>query len=222
MKEVRQKIIDAFNFRFACKEFDESRKIPKEDFDFILETARLSPSSFGFEPWKFLIVQNHEIREKLKEFSWGAQKQLKTSSHFVIILARKAVDTKAGSDYVVNVMKEIQKLPDDIIKMKSQFFKDFQEKDFDLTDDRKLFDWASKQTYIPFTNMMTSAAQVGIDSCPIEGFSRENIEKILVEEGILNNKHFGVAAMVAFGYRKENPTKPKTRGDINKVTKWVE
>jgi hypothetical protein len=222
MKEVKQKIIDAFNFRFACKEFDESRKIPKEDFDFILETARLSPSSFGFEPWKFLIVQNEEIREKLKEFSWGAQKQLKTSSHFVIILARKAVDTKAGSDYIVNVMKEIQKLPDDIIKMKSQFFKDFQEKDFDLTDDRKLFDWASKQAYIPFANMMTSAAQIGIDSCPIEGFSRENIEKILVEEEILDNKHFGVAAMVAFGYRKENPNKPKTRGDINKVTKWVE
>lgn len=222
MKDMKNTIIDGFNFRFACKEFDADKKISKEDFDFILETARLSPSSFGFEPWKFVIVQNNEIREKLKEFTWGAQKQLPTASHFVIILARKAVDTKAGSEYTQKVMEEIQRLPEEVIKMKSQFFKDFQERDFDLSDDRKLFDWASKQTYIALANMMTSAALIGIDSCPIEGFNRTEIEKILKNEKIIDDIHFAPACMVAFGFRKEEPAMPKTRGDIKTLTKWVE
>lgn len=64
-------IISAFNFRHACKEFDPEKKISEQDFSFIMETARLSPSSFGIEPWEFLIVQDPEIREKLKTYTWG-------------------------------------------------------------------------------------------------------------------------------------------------------
>ncbi|WP_242834229.1 nitroreductase family protein [Clostridium pasteurianum] len=66
MSIEKEKIIEAYNFRHACKEFDADRKISQDDFNFILETARLSPSSFGFEPWKFVIVQNEALREKLK------------------------------------------------------------------------------------------------------------------------------------------------------------
>jgi len=75
MKEI---VIEAFNYRHACKEFNPEKKIADQDFTFILETGRLSPSSFGFEPWKFLIVQNKELREKLKEHTWGGQKQIPT------------------------------------------------------------------------------------------------------------------------------------------------
>ena len=62
------------------------KKISAEDFNTILETGRLSPSSLGLEPWHFVVVQNKELREKLKAYSWGAQKQLDTASHFVLIL----------------------------------------------------------------------------------------------------------------------------------------
>ncbi|MBN4863246.1 NAD(P)H-dependent oxidoreductase, partial [Staphylococcus sp. EG-SA-32] len=91
MNQMNQTIIDAFHFRHATKEFDPTKKISDEDFNTILETGRLSPSSLGLEPWHFVVVQNKELREKLKAYSWGAQKQLDTASHFVLIFARKNV-----------------------------------------------------------------------------------------------------------------------------------
>ena len=94
-KEVkRQEILNSFHFRHAIKTFDPTKKIPEDDFNVILEAARLSPSSCGYEPWKFLIVQNQEFRERLKEISPGAQGHLPTASHFVIILTRTIKDTK--------------------------------------------------------------------------------------------------------------------------------
>lgn len=68
---LKEDILAAYAFRHATKEFDSSRKISSGDFTFILETGRLSPSSFGFEPWKFVVVQNPELREKLRANAWG-------------------------------------------------------------------------------------------------------------------------------------------------------
>ncbi|MGB3367067.1 MAG: NAD(P)H-dependent oxidoreductase [Acidaminobacteraceae bacterium] len=217
----KQEILSAYNFRHACKEFDNTKKISDEDFEFILETGRLSPSSFGFEPWKFLVVQNQELREKLKEVSWGAQKQLPTSSHFLVMLARKGSTTVAGSEYINHIMKNIQELPGEVVTMKGDFYGNFQKNDFDLTDDRKLFDWASRQMYIPLGNMMTSAAQIGVDSCPIEGFDKEKVDQLLKSENIINDE-FGVACMLAFGYRPENlELRPKARQVMKDVVEWI-
>lgn len=217
----KEKIIDAYYFRHACKEFDNNKKISDEDFDFILETARLSPSSFGFEPWKFLVIQNQYIREKIKPVCWGAQKQLATCSHFIAILARKKKDMIYSSDYIINFMREIKKLPEDAIQLRNENYKNFQENDFKLTEsDRTIFDWACKQTYITLSNMMTSASQIGIDSCAIEGFNREKLDQILIDEGIINKDEFSVSCMVAFGYRKEDP-RPKTRQTMDKIVEWI-
>jgi nitroreductase len=220
--DKKNELLEAHKFRYACKAFDTEKKISQEDFEFILETGRLSPSSFGWEPWKFIVVQNIELREKLKEFTWGAQTQLPTASHFVLLLARKSVDTKAESAYIRYMAKEVQKLPEDIVSMKTDFYKNFQENDFDLTDDRKLFDWASKQLYIPLGNMMTAAAHIGIDSCPMEGFNIEKVEALLANEGILDTEQFGLTAMVAFGYRSpEAIVFEKTRQPLNKIVEWI-
>ncbi len=79
---IKKHILDALRFRHTTKEFDPSKKISDEDFNFILEAGRLSPSSVGYEPWKFLIVQNHELRDKLKEVSWGAKGSAPNSKPF--------------------------------------------------------------------------------------------------------------------------------------------
>ena len=82
---TKEKIMDAFHFRHACKEFDPMHKISEEDFKFILETGRLSPSSFGYEPWKFVIVQNKELRENYNHIHGalvGNLQQLATLSLF--------------------------------------------------------------------------------------------------------------------------------------------
>jgi nitroreductase len=67
----KQEIIEAFQFRHATKKFDPNKRISDDDFKTILEAGRLSPSSVGYEPWKFVVVQNKELREKLREVSWG-------------------------------------------------------------------------------------------------------------------------------------------------------
>ncbi|MDC7227604.1 MAG: NAD(P)H-dependent oxidoreductase [Spirochaetales bacterium] len=218
---TKEEILKAFNYRRAIKVFEEGKKIPEEDFDFILETARLSPSSFGWEPWKFLVIQNMALRKKLMEPSWGAQRQLPTASHFVVMLARKGADMTAGSEYLDSKSRDVDGLPDDVAAEKIQFFKGFQQNEFDLTDDRKIFDWAGKQVYLAFANMMTAAAQIGIDSCPIEGFDRARVEAILADAGTLDTDHFGVAAMVAFGYRAEDSPFPRVRHAKENVFEWV-
>ena len=222
MENINEFLIKSFNYRYACKKFDDTKKISDKDFETILECARLSPSSFGFEPWKFLVLQNSEIREKIKEYTWGAGFQLPTSSHYIVVLARKSIDTKAGSQYVDDIMRKIQKLPDDVVEGKYKKFKTFQDVEFDLTDDRKLFDWASKQVYLPLANMMTAAAMLGIDSCPIEGFHQKKVNDALVEEKLFDPEHYGVAVMVAFGYRSlDKNIRPKTRQQADAVIEWI-
>lgn len=217
----KKEILDAYAFRHACKEFDVNKKISKEDFDFILETGRLSPSSFGFEPWQFVILQNPELREKLRAVTWGAQRQLPTASHFVLILARKEAELIYSSEYVSKIMNEIQELPKEVSEGKRAAFENFQKHDFKLLEsDRAIFDWASKQTYIALGNMMTSAAEIGIDSCPIEGFDKDKAEEVLEKAGILDRTKFGLSVMVAFGYRKADP-RPKTRQNLEDVVKFV-
>ena len=222
MSIKNETIIEAYNFRHACKKFDLTKIISTKDFSTILETGRLSPSSFGFEPWKFLVIQNPELKEKIFPVAWGAQNSLNGASHFVIILARKKADMIYTSDYISHFMKDTQRLPAEVAAGKKNVFETFQKNDFDLLEsDRSIFDWASKQTYIALGNMLTTAALLGIDSCPIEGFNRKAVEDILVKEQILDIEHFGVSVMAGFGYRVEEPY-PKTRQEINSVVQWVE
>lgn len=216
---TKQEILSAFQFRHACKEFNSSKIIPKDDFEFILETARLSPSSFGLEPWHFVVVQDKFLREQLKSGAWGAPVKLDTASHFVLCLTMKQPQMKWDSDYIPRFMHEVQHLPEDAIKMRCQFIENFQKSDFDLADDRKLFDWASKQSYIALGNMMTAAAMIGIDSCPIEGFKQEETDEILKNSFAIDTKQYGISYMVAFGYRINAP-KTKTRRTMDEIVTW--
>ena len=218
----KKKILEAFMFRHACKEFDSEKKISKEDFAFILETARLSPSSFGFEPWHFLIIQKKELRETFVEVAWGGKKQFPTASHLLFALVKKGYFMRHNSEYIQNFMQEIQQLPQDIIEKKTDLFKTFQESDFDLLEsERAMTDWATRQTYIPLANMMTVAAMIGIDSCPMEGFDRKKMDSLLATELNIETDKFSMAYALAFGYRKEEP-KAKTRQNIEAITSWFE
>ncbi|WP_238948935.1 NAD(P)H-dependent oxidoreductase [Clostridium sp. YIM B02569] len=221
MNNKNKEIIDAFQFRHACKQFDPTKTVSEEDFNTILEAGRLSPSSFGFEPWKFLVVQNKSLKEKLFPVSWGAQNSFNGASHFVILLARKKVDTIYNSEYITKIMSEVQNLPEDVANQRKSAFESFEKNDFNLFEsDRAIFDWASKQTYIALANMLTASAFLQIDSCPIEGFNIEKVEEILKNEGILDTEHFGVSVMASFGYRAKEPHE-KTRQPLNSIVQWI-
>ncbi|KOY14125.1 NAD(P)H-dependent oxidoreductase [Paenibacillus xylanivorans] len=214
----KEQVILAFQYRHAAQTFDTTKKISEDDFNYILETGRLSPSSIGLEPWKFVVVQNPELRSKLKKVSPGAQGQLDTASHFLIILAQ--TDVRYDSEYVLDQMKNVQNMPEEIVTYFSGVLKDVQEVRGLLGDERLLYEWSAKQTYIAMGNMMTAAALTGIDSCPIEGFDYAAVDQILEEEGLLQGGNLKASVMVAFGYRNEEPKRAKTRSNMDQIVSW--
>lgn len=215
----KQQVLDAFHFRSACRYYDAEKKISKQDMDYILELARLSPSSVGSEPWKFLVLQNPAIREKIRPVSWGIKHPMEEMSHLVVILAKK--NARYDSEFF-RVSLEKRGLTPEQMEATLARYKTFQSEDIQILDsERTLFDWCSKQTYIALANMMTGAALIGIDSCPIEGFNYAEVNRILSEEGLFDADEYGVSCMVTFGYRGKPITK-KYRKPTEDVVEWIE
>ncbi len=222
MDNLGNEIINVYKHRFACKSFDKTKKIPEDTFETILETARLSPSSFGLEAWKFLVVQNEELRNKIREISWGAQSHLPSASHFVIALSRTSKHLNPMGDYIKQeVMIKTQQLDSEMVETRSQKISDYQVKDLGATTSTSLEDWGTHQVYIPIGNMMTTASVLGVDSCAIEGFNRVTMTELLRKHNLLGNDDFKPVCMIAFGYREADPVRPKTRRPKTDVIEWV-
>ncbi len=201
-------ILKAYNSRHACKLFDDSKKIPKEDMEFILETARLSPSSFGMEHWHILNITNEDLRKELKPVCWD-QAQITSCSNLLILLAKK--DMFEGSSEYVEQMFNRRGLSPEHTKAYIAKYTQFVE-----ARPSKI-EWSQKQCYIAGANMATTAAMLGVDSCFIEGFEKEKVEKVL---GIDTTKE-ELAFILALGY-KANETTPKFRLPIEQVVTNIE
>jgi len=217
----QEEILQAFRFRHATKEFAAGRTIGEEAFAFILEAGRLSPSSFGFEPWRFVVAQDQRLREQLRVHTWGGQQQIPTASHLVLILARTPREMDPQSEYLTHIMRDVQQLPEAAQGPKRERFRTFLAHDFALLDNAQaLQEWVCRQTYIALGNMMTAAALVGVDSCPLEGFEKRPVEAVLDEWHLLEDGRFSLACMVAFGFRVREP-RQKTRRCVDEVIRWV-
>jgi nitroreductase len=193
--------MQALNFRHACKTFDADKKIPDEAFQQILEFGRLSPSSFGMEQWRFLVIQPPETREALRQACWG-QAQITESSHVIIILAKTAA-VKPGTDYVTKMFDRRNLAVDARNAYLEKYASHHQT---EIEPHMSTYAWSSKQCYLALANMMTGAASLGIDSCPIEGFSKQQVEALLD----IDTKTEEVAVVVTFGYRAGEQT-PRLR-----------
>lgn len=215
-EQLKAQILEAHNYRFATKVFDKDKKIDESDMKFILEVGRLSPSSINLEPWRFVILDNQQVKDEIKQVGWGAAKgQLDTASHFVLILAKRNAryDSQLFKDHFGPRVND-----DEILQKMISIYEGFQTNDIEVADnERALFDWTSKQTYIALGNMMTAAAEIGIDSCPIEGFNYKAVNEILAKHGVIIPKEEGISVMVAFGYRAEGPKRPKARRSYDDV-----
>ena len=219
MEINKTNILAAFKRRAATRHYDGSRKISDDDINYILELGRLSPSSVGSEPWRFIVLQNCALRDAIKPVGWGVARQLDDCSHLVIILAKKHV--RYDSDYMRDILIR-RGLSGDKLTAGLARYRQFQEEDMkQAANEQTLFDWACKQTYIALANMMTGAALIGIDSCPIEGFNYEAVNTLLADAGIFDPQEWGVAVMVTFGYRAGDIA-AKTRKPFAEVVQWVE
>lgn len=218
---MKEKLMEALHWRSACKSYDPHRKIPQEDMDFILEAARLSPSSFGFEPWNFLVFTDFSIFENMRERAWGLVNSLNGASHIVVILARKKTDMEPESEYLATLMKDQLHMTPEQIQKRSDRYQKFLEVDLSATTERSVFDWSSKQTYIALSYMLIAAAMIRIDACPVEGFHYNAIEEMLINEGCYDPEHFGVSVIVSFGYRSKEPDQKKARQTPEKIIRYL-
>ena len=135
----KQQVLDAFRHRRATRAYDPSKKISPDDFAYILELARLSPSSIGSEPWQFLVVQNAELRGRLKPVSWGMASQVDDCSHLVVILAKK--NARWDSAFL-RAGLEKRGLDEEGMQRALAVYEKFQKHDMKTADDeRALFDW---------------------------------------------------------------------------------
>jgi nitroreductase len=199
-------------FRHACKIFDEEKKITQEDIKSILEAGRLSPSSFGMEPWKFLVITNETLKAKLRPLCWN-QIQITSCSHLVVILA--AIESVKPQSGIPQKLFSRRDLPEEKIDAYIKLYTEFLADTF--TSDEKTLAWSAKQCYIAAANMMNAAASLKIDSCPIEGFEKQKVEEVLQ----LDTKAYQVALILPFGYRV-NPQPQKIRKDFSSVVSFTE
>lgn len=217
-KQQRQAIIETAHRRYATKKYDPTKHINPADWQTILEVGRLSPSSFGYEPWQFVLIDSDQVKQDIKPFSWGAVNSINGADKLLLILAR--TDVAYDSDYVAHLVRDIKGHLYSKQSPVSQNFKHFQENDLQLDSPRARFDWAAKQCYIAMANMMTAAAELGIDSCPIEGFNYRKMNQYLKEHHLADTKHWKAAVMVSFGYR-DQPIKPKVRQPLADIYRTI-
>jgi len=210
---MEKTFMEAMDFRHACKIFDETKKISDEDMKFILEVGRKSPSSFGMEAWKFLVITNEELKAKLRPACWD-QPQITTCSHLVVVLAGiESVKPESGIPALRFGRRE---MPQEKKDFYNKLYKDHLTVTKVLDSDENVYSWTARQSYIAAGNMMTAAAIKGIDSCPIEGFDKAKVEEILG----LDTKKYQLSLVLPFGYRI-NPQSSQMRLAFDEVVEFI-
>lgn len=205
----RESVLESINFRYACKEFN-GKRIPKEDLDVLLETGRLAPSAFGLEPTRMIVVQSEDIKEKMRPLCHH-QKQITTASEVVVFVSLIGA-LRSPSPYIDRMVR--RKTGKD--ERAYQMYKEMVEERFNSLDDTSLAEWSFKQGYLMAQAMMDTAARLKIDSCAIEGFDKDPLEKFFQ----LDPQKEQIAIVVPFGYRKgEQP--PKNRLEMDELVKFM-
>jgi len=202
----KEQILKAFKFRHACKIFDESKKIPEDEMEFLLECANLSPTSFGMEQHRILHIKDESLKAKLKPACWD-QEQI-TSCSDLLVLKAIIDEIKPNTQYV----KQMFARRGLSAKHTQAYLKRYES----FLSDKDIQCWSQKQCYITLANIMSVAAMRGIDSCAIEGFKIKKVEEILQ----IDTQKERVAVILALGYRV-NPQPVKHRLGTSKIVQKI-
>ncbi|WP_282180573.1 NAD(P)H-dependent oxidoreductase [Maribacter stanieri] len=197
-------IVDKLNWRYATKKFDSSKKVSEEDLETLLEAARLTASSYGLQPYEIYVIEDTDVRQKLRKASYD-QPQITDASYLIVLANKPTFNETMIDDYIANIMA-IRGVSKKDLEGFSQTMKSTL---LDLPDAYKNT-WTSNQTYIVLGNLMTVASEMKIDTCPMEGFDKDKYNEILG----LTDKDLNAAVVLAVGYRSADDTTqhyPKVR-----------
>ncbi|MCE0483950.1 MAG: NAD(P)H-dependent oxidoreductase [Methylacidiphilales bacterium] len=188
-------LLAALHWRYATKAFDPAKTIPADTWKTLEEALILSPSSFGLQPWRFIIVTSPEIKAKLRPHSWN-QAQVTDCSHYVVFATIKKI-SEADIDASLARTVEVRG-----VKLETlQGYRSVMVGDLIHGARSKVAaEWAARQAYIALGNFMTAAALLGVDTCPMEGFVPDQYDKILGLEA----RGLTASVCCAAGYRGES------------------
>ncbi len=211
---IREKIIQALNWRYATKIFDPTKKISDEDLHTILESGRLSPSSSGIEMWKFIVVNDTETRAKLREVSFD-QPKVTDASHIIVIAYRTDAETNMIKERLERTAKIQNQKVEDLGGLKGILDMALKSK----LDTNTLEPWIASQAYIPLGMMTETASLLDIDNCAMEGFIPSKVDEVLG----LKEKNLKSVTMLALGHRGDGvaSTRPKVRRPFEEVVEFV-
>lgn len=186
-------LTENLKWRYATKKFDTDKKVSIENIEKLKEAVQLAVSSYGLQLYKVLIVENKEIREKLKPVSWN-QPQITDASHLFIFCNYTKVEESDVNEYL-KVKAETQNLNFEDIK----HYAEAMMKKINRFSPEELKCWTGKQTYIALSNLLSACAELKIDACPMEGFRPEEYNRILG----LTERNLNAAVIAPVGYRSE-------------------
>ena len=205
----------ALNWRYATKQFDPSRKISDVNWKALEQALLLTPSSYGLQPWKFLVIQSQTLKEKLRAVSWN-QAQVTDCSHYIVMLYKEKTDEAYVASHVDRTaeVREIE-------RSKLQRYEEVMAEDLLKGPRASEIDfWAKNQTYIAMGFLLQAAAVLKVDACPMEGLDPSAYDDLLSLKG----SGYLTLASVALGYRSSEDryhALKKVRFPISKIIEYL-
>jgi nitroreductase len=189
-KISNQTVLEQLNWRYAVKKFDASRKISDEDWNTLENSLILAPSSYGLQPYKFIVVTDENLKAELTPAAYG-QTQIADCSHLVVV-AYKKVLTDGDIEHFVDRIVELRGTPREQLAEYEATMKGAAKKN---VDDGTIETWNSRQSYLALGFLLETAALLGFDACPMEGFHPAEFDRIL---GLTD---YSSVVLCAVGYR---------------------
>lgn len=187
-------LIKNLNNRYATKLFDPTKKVAEADMEKLLESIRLSASSMGLQPYKVLVVEDPKIRAELRTAAYG-QSQITDASAILVFAVNFEANDKTADDFIANIA-----LTRNVTTESLSGYSDMIKGTLSRFNPEQVETWVSKQAYIALGYGLVSSAVLGIDTCPMEGFSPEEFDRILD----LNKLGLKSKIVLAVGYRSED------------------
>jgi nitroreductase len=208
-------LLRQLHWRYATKKFDPTRKIPRPQWEALEQSLVLSPSSYGLQPWKFLVIDNPEIRAKLLGLSYGQTKVVE-ASHYVVFAHRKDYSGADVDRYIARIAEVRGATPESLEGYRQLLLGSTKS----ATEKGYINTWMSRQVYIALGTLLTSAALLGIDAGPMEGIETAKYDELLE----LAEQGYGSLCAAALGYRAaddEYAALPKVRFPLDQIIQHI-
>ena len=199
---ANSKLIEALNWRYAVKKFDSSKKIDESTWKTIEDALVLTPSSYGLQPWKFVVVTDKPVMQKLTASSWG-QKQVEDCSHLIVIAVKEKMDADHVNHYINSIIEQRGVNPLELEGLRKMMLSDI----VNGPRSEVSFEWAARQAYIALGNLLTDTAVLGLDTCPMEGIIPAKYDEVLG----LTGTGFKTVVACPVGYRSADDKYAKVK-----------